>query len=171
MTLLLMIGGILCGAQDKIHRKTDIMADIGAAVIAESLKIHMSHEFSEHWTVEAAAGTCLAKAKPQKTEDEMSHEKGFISGETEVEYVASDMITGQISAVYWPVKTYRGPFLHAGCSVGDDSGVDMAVGAGYCIRIWKGITVRLFSRIDVMNSYKKGKAAGEPLSLGIGYVF
>lgn len=169
MTLLLMIGGILCDAQEKIHRKTDIMVDIGAAVIAESLKIHLSHEFSEHWTIEAAAGLCLGRTK-SKTEDEKSHE-GFLSDTAENYCFDAGMSLGLISAVYWPVNAYKGPYLHAGCSVGEDSSIDMAVGAGYCVRIWKGVAARVFSRIDILNSYKKGKVTGEPLSLGIGYIF
>lgn len=170
--LLLCMTSIVCCAQDKTRRESEIMLDVGAAVMLQTMKIHVSHAISDHWTIEAGAGLCLANAARIKTEDERRHEEeGFQDTDSNENRTCTDMNIGEIQAVYWPSKAYEGILLMAGCSVSDDSGTDLSIGAGYSIKIWRGLAVRLFCNIKTIASCKAGQAEGELVTLGISYRF
>ena len=172
VTLLLFMTSITCYAQGKIRRGSEIMLDVGAAVMSWTMKIHISHAISDHWTIEAGAGLCLANAARTKTEDERRHEEeGFQDTASNKIRTCTDMNIGEIQAVYWPSKTYEGILLMVGCSVGNHSGTDMSIGAGYSIKIWRGLAVRLFSNMKTIASCKAGRAEGELVTLGISYKF
>lgn len=170
-TLIMLTAGLLCAGQDRSHRESDLLFDISAAVKSGTLKFQLGHAISDHWTLEAGAGVCLSKTGKRETEDERIHKDGLESGEVELSDLKVDMYSGFICATYWPTGTHKGFHINAGCCMRDHKDIDMTLGAGYCIRIWRGLALRIFSRLEVAASYKNGKAEGELLSLGIGYIF
>lgn len=167
-----MVTTFLCGAQEKPHRESEFLIDIGAAIISGTMKVHVSHAISRHWTVEGGAGACLSAGTGKATEDEKAHEAGF-GGEEPAQETGStgNRIVGLLYAAYWPLETYKGPYVYAGCSTGNRTGPDMVIGAGYSIRIWNRLTVKIFTRLDLAATSRSGRAEGESLTLGIGYVF
>lgn len=151
---------------------TLIGTDIVSGICFHTLRVGVAHGFRDNWSAGGELGLDLDVICRSADETEQSHRE-----------LTSDQSSGQavpfrqtfldtyLHIDYWPQKVFRGPHLSFGGRLRDRSSPDITVGAGYCIRIWKGLGADISYTIGILETYKNKTLSYNNIKAGIHYVF
>ena len=139
-SVALIVGFILCltcSGQENINQiwKRQIGIDIASAICERGLTLCISQQFSAHWSLDARTMLRIAAPQEMKEHYESLGYAHFFTNTT-----GEDLITTSARISYWVKEAYAGPYIQVGCVSRIREGVGGEVTAGYCIKIWEGIT-------------------------------
>lgn len=159
---------LICGAQEKPREQSAVGLDITSIVRSGSLKAGICHCFLPGWSAAACAELDFRTLADMPDSVEKTHYGEF--GEDGWPYVNASY-TMSISVQHWPDTFCRGAFISAGMIWKQGTGLDMTAGAGYAVRIWKGLTLYGAYGLGILETCRNGKMTGNEISIGIGYMF
>lgn len=117
--------------------------DIGSAMREGSLDLGISRLIAPHWSLEASHLIRLQMTRRSRPEEVQEHYETLSYAENAVTSHSKELLTSDITVSYWIKEGYKGAFVQAGCRSGIRQRPAGIIGAGYCIRIWKGFACTL----------------------------
>lgn len=138
--------------------------DIFSAANEGALKLSISQQFSNHWSIDASHTIRFRMTKREAASEVKEHYS--MLGYTHVENSDSEheMMTGDLTLSYWLKEGYGGLFIRTGCRTGVEMRMEGILGVGYTIKVWKGLRCSLSYDTTIGNNRK------EQLGLTISYV-
>lgn len=160
--IILSAVGLVCKAQESC-----IGADLAAAARCGALHLMVGHAFGEKWSAGADAELDFSLIRKKMSAEESDHygeagSKSWPYGDAAYSFGAS--------VRYWPRRAFQGAFLSAGMSWSEGAGLDLCTGAGYMMRIWKGLAAGIAYEMNMLETYRHG-TSGDEIKLSLHYIF
>ena len=157
-----------CHAQDYRQAGAN-MFGIGMThpVMNGRILINFGHSINCHWSIGAGAAIGLPEMRKNISEDEKIHE-GILS-DMPGYHLQGNTSSANMEIFHWPWETYRNGFISIGCSYGEREGIDFIIGAGYMMRVFKGLAVAIKTETGLINQRKT--EFSETISLNLNYIF
>lgn len=163
-TFLALFVTAWCMAQNP---DSQISLDISSLIKKSHIKMTLSHQISEHWSISAAAAVSLATFKRKKGEEEQNHQDEF---EQKQAMIVSKSHT-TLSVSFWPICPYSGPFISAGGKIQFNGEADCTMRMGYCMKIYKGLSLSAAYSTDIIDSYSSETARGDGIEICLNFKF
>ena len=128
--------------------------DLGEAISQGALKVTISQQFADHWSIDSGQSLHLKMTRLKLDPEEEEHYDALNYARNEGCDPNEDLMAGDIMLSYWTKEGYRGLFLQAGCRYGISKGPGGQLGFGYMIEIWRGIRCSL-TYVTTLNSQPK----------------
>lgn len=147
-------------AQDKAALGLDILPSISDGYIC----ICGGHGFSKRWSAAFSAEMDLIQHSKERDREYADHLAEF--GETPYTIINTKGLC-RVSILYWFKETYEGAYLGIGCRCSKNEKPDCNFDLGYSIPILWNIRLMLSYGIDLTESARAGKPAGQGMRLGL----
>lgn len=125
------------------ERGVSVHMDIAELVKDRTIEFGFSHPFNEKWS----AGGSISLNIPgrigkenAKEDEEWEHDKNLSSDKAGTEG-SMERPEYRIGLCYWKDSFHEGAHMAFICSHSDRNGASFIIGAGYTIKIWKGMSV------------------------------
>lgn len=162
LIIILSAFGLACQAQE-----SGIGADLTAAARKGALRVTLAHAIGERWSAGADAELDFSLLRERMSAEEAGHYGEVGTGSWP--YGEGAYRLGA-SVQYWPERALHGVFLSAGMSWSEGAGLDMTAGAGYHVRIWKGLGAGIAYEMDLLKTYRYG-VSGDEIKIVLSYLF
>ena len=151
------------------HMKSMLGADFGASLKNRYIKFHAGHQILDRWS---AGGWLSFRLNERKTDQEEAIHKNEFSDKTQEIATERDILqTAGLYFQFWTAGTYEGPFISLGAAINEKGREDCTIGIGYCMNIWKWISVSASLEMHTIESFKTQKFKGEGTGLCICITF
>lgn len=169
----LLYAGTACWGQSRIGGEAMIGMDIFHAVTACDFRITVMHSFCGKWSAGAGARVTPFLCRESSDNEEELHDM-LLSGDEGLHDGTEEFKTnhiGSISFRYWPSGAFNGAYVGTGIMTGEHIGTDFTTGAGYVIRLWKGLCLSLGFEVCLDGKSLKETGMTDGIEIGINYIF
>lgn len=153
---------------------SSIGIDLAAGLCFGTVRLMAGHSINSNWSAGFDVGLDMAiiKSPPSILESEhsvmMSDDRQPATGTNKFRHTFQDIC---IHMDYWIFESFKGLHLCIGGLLKDRGGPDLLLGAGYSIRIWKGLCTDITYRFGIIETYKAGHLPLEGIKAGLHYEF
>lgn len=164
--LSLCAGANACCQPLKGNARTGV--SITAAAFRHTLGIEVGYAFSKHWSAEG----CVWESLPYKeglSQEESIH--NALLGNTAGSAIGQSADGFSMELRYWPAEAFSGPYISTGCTYEEPGRTDGSLGAGYMMKIWKGLFLSLSFKTGIKELMTGEAKPAESIDIGINYIF
>ena len=164
--IVAILSALLTGVCSYAQHQSAIGIDISSAIKTRQIEVSGSYGFGKKWSA-SYSGDFQIRIPGKETD--MEYEEHVSEFNASIEY-DFPLDNHHIAVEYWTEQAYEGLYLQIGCRCNNDIQVDCTVGAGFCIHIWKGLSVTLSYMKDLMGSFKAGAPTGKGANITLNWI-
>lgn len=130
--------------------------DIADAIAEKRITITIGHAFSERWSIQGQTGFNFSHLIRKGSIKEKEHETAFAEEECQAQE-KSIWESGEISVCHWPQGPYCGYYFSTGLRIKGNGIPDFVLGAGYAVRIWKGLSAAISLNLSLTDRHMESR--------------
>ena len=164
-----------CKATEPAHKgqtgRTSVGIDIVSGICFKCIRIIATHGISHHWDTAFDVTLDPKTFWPSTSDMEQEHRETLDGDLTESSKTDEDCQVTDLRVGYWPITTFRGPYLTIGARFTRNGTPDMLIGLGYTFEIRKGISGTIGYHPGIIETFRKRRLSYESIRASISYVF
>lgn len=164
--IVLIIYALTIGISGHAQHQTALGISIGSILMTGQIGIMGSYGFGQRWSA-SYSGEIAIRTPGREVNVEYEEHISEFSRSSEYE---TSLQNHHISACYWPDRVYKGLYMEIGFRCKDNMRGDCTLGAGYCIPIWKGLSVTFSYETDLIATFQSGASEGPGANIHINWI-
>ena len=162
----MIISALIIGISGYAQHQTSLGISIGSVLKAGQIGIMGSYGFADNWSASYSGEIDIRMPEKKVNPEYEEHisEFGRSSG------YDIPLRNHHISASYWPERVFKGLYMEIGFRCKDSIKADCTLGAGYCIPIWKGLSITFSYGTDLIASFESGTSEGWGANIHVNWI-
>lgn len=157
----------------RAHKLSSLRLGITEAICFGTADFSFERQISDRWSIGGGTALNIKRLADQKDREYVLHREALSDCQEESQEAGfrKDVSKTYIHVRFWREAPFEGTSYCIGTLLKDRSGPDIYCGAGYTLRIWKGLRADIDCRICLMETIREKTFQYNSIRIGISYVF